>query len=317
VISLKHVLVPTDFSVASEMALTYGRALANKVDATLHVLHVLDNHFLNATIVDPIQLEAAAQWNIERRLTDADRTHLSARAVVEVSGSAGDAIVRYARRHDIGLIVAGTHGRTGMAHVLMGSVAEHVVRTSPCPVLTVRLHERDFVHPKENTMIALRRILVATDFGEASDAALLYGKALACAFGAALHVLHVTDNVYMRNLGGEGYVGPLPGTLQRDIDEQARKRLRDLLIDNDAAPLPTVPALRTSTAPAQAIAEYAKDCGIDLIVMGTHGRGAIGHLLMGSVAEKVVRIAPCPVLTVRHPEREFVLPDTLATNATA
>ena len=67
----------------------------------------------------------------------------------------------------------------------------------------------------------------------------------------------------------------------------------------------------TSNAPADAIVEYAKDSDIDLIVVGTHGRGVMGHLLLGSVAERVVRIAPCPVLTVRHPEREFVLPDAL------
>ena len=73
----------------------------------------------------------------------------------------------------------------------------------------------------------------------------------------------------------------------------------------------------TSGAPASAIVDYANEARIDLIIMGTHGRGTVAHMLMGSVAERVVRTAPCPVLTVRHPEREFVLPDALAAVATA
>lgn len=314
-ISLKHVLVAIDFSPPAEAALTYGRALAEHHGATLHVLHVLENSFLNATVVDPTRLEAAALRRMRERLTD--RGRVTARATVDRSGAPADAIVTYARLHDIDLIVTGTHGRTGMAHVLMGSVAEQVVRTAPCPVLTVRQRERDFVRVEENTMILLNRILVATDFGEAADAALTYGRALARAFDATLHVLHVADNVYMRNLGGEAYVGPLPGALQRDVDAEARRRLHELTVDDDVSPLPTVPALRTSTAPALEIAAYATEHDIDLIVIGTHGRGAIGHLLMGSVAERVVRIAPCPVLTVRHPEHDFVLPDTLTTTARA
>jgi nucleotide-binding universal stress UspA family protein len=65
------------------------------------------------------------------------------------------------------------------------------------------------------------------------------------------------------------------------------------------------------------IVDYARDHDVDIIVMGTHGRGALGHLVMGSVAERVVRLAPCPVLTVRHPEHEFIRPDALATLAEA
>jgi nucleotide-binding universal stress UspA family protein len=73
----------------------------------------------------------------------------------------------------------------------------------------------------------------------------------------------------------------------------------------------------TSGSPAYAIVDYAREYDIDLIVMGTHGRGALAQLMMGSVAERVVRIAPCPVLTVRHPEHEFVQPDTLLVVARA
>ncbi len=158
-------------------------------------------------------------------------------------------------------------------------------------------------------MIALKNILVATDFSEAADAALAYGRALARTFGARLHVLHVADDVYLR-LGGDAYVAVLPD-LQRDVEEAARKRLDEVLVDNDPNPLPTKPVVVTSSATALAIVQYARDAQTDLVIVGTHGRGAVAHLLMGSVAERVVRTAPCPVLTVRHPEHEFVTPDTL------
>jgi nucleotide-binding universal stress UspA family protein len=167
-------------------------------------------------------------------------------------------------------------------------------------------------------MIQMKNVLVATDFGEAADAALSYGRTLAGTFGATLHVIHVAENVMMRNAGidGESYIMLLPD-LQRDIEDAARKQLVELLIDNDRPPIPTKTSVLTSIAPAESIVEYAKANHIDLIVIGTHGRGGFARLFMGSVAERVVRTAPCPVLTVHHPEREFVVPDTLVATARA
>ena len=159
-------------------------------------------------------------------------------------------------------------------------------------------------------MITLKNILVATDFSEPSDAALTYGRALARHFQATLHVVHVVGHVSSAVYGAEGFATSMP-ELQQEIENAARKQLDDLLVDNDEQPLPTRRVLATSNAPALAIVEYAGREHIDLIVTGTHGRGAVSHLLMGSVAERVARTAPCPVLTVRHPEHEFVVPDTL------
>jgi nucleotide-binding universal stress UspA family protein len=160
-------------------------------------------------------------------------------------------------------------------------------------------------------MMTLKNILVATDFGEASDAALVYGRELAGHFGAALHVLHVAENIYVTTFGAETYAAMAPN-LGRELEDGARARLDELVIDSDGSGPPTKPIVLTSSSPAFAIVDYAGEHGVDVIVMGTHGRGALAHLLMGSVAEKVVRLAPCPVLTVRHPEHEFVRPDALA-----
>lgn len=165
-------------------------------------------------------------------------------------------------------------------------------------------------------MIKLNRIVVATDFGEAADAALDYGRALARTFGAELTLLHVAENLSTAAYGIEGYVGGYPD-FQRDIEESARKQLEALLTEQDRADLAAQPVLLTSNSPELAIVDFAREINADVIIMGTHGRGTMAHLLMGSVAERVVRTAPCPVLTVKHPEHEFVLPDALVAVAKA
>jgi nucleotide-binding universal stress UspA family protein len=163
-------------------------------------------------------------------------------------------------------------------------------------------------------MIAIKNILVATDFGEAADSALGYGRELASRFGATLHVLNVVENFYVTTFGAETYASFVPD-MQRELENAARKRLEEVLIDSDRSGPATKAAVMTSGSAAYAIVEYAREYGIDLIIMGTHGRGVLAHLMMGSVAERVVRIAPCPVLTVRHPEHEFVRPDALVAAA--
>jgi len=151
-------------------------------------------------------------------------------------------------------------------------------------------------------MIVLKQILVATDFSEASAAALNYGRALARTFGASLHLLHVMENPFLR---------PTPAD-PHAIQSATLRGVAGRLTDDDRGVLHATAVLETSDNPADAIVQYARARGIDLIVMGTHGRSAVAQIFDGSVAEKVVRTAPCPVLTVRHPEHEFVVPDAAA-----
>jgi nucleotide-binding universal stress UspA family protein len=146
-IVLKNILVATDFGPASDAALTYGRALAKQFGARLHLLHAAENDFLRASVTDPYMLKAALARRLEDRLTPEDRADRSACTVMETADRPSEAIIAYAKSAGIDLIVLGTHGRTGVSHVLVGSVAERVVRTAPCPVLTVRHLEHDFVLP--------------------------------------------------------------------------------------------------------------------------------------------------------------------------
>lgn len=164
-----RILVPTDFSRSSGAALAHARRLAAPTGATLHVLHVADNVFLRTVLADPRNYEATALWQLREQFPGGDA---GATLVVERSEAPADEIARYARIHNIDLIVMGTHGRGCMANLLLGSVAEKVVRTAPCPVLTVR-EAPVGSEPKD------LRILVATDFSASSDAALGYAKRLA------------------------------------------------------------------------------------------------------------------------------------------
>jgi nucleotide-binding universal stress UspA family protein len=159
-------------------------------------------------------------------------------------------------------------------------------------------------------MIALKNVLVATDFSEPSATALEYGRALARTFGATLHVLHVVNSVFTGVLVADSVSGAY-AVLQKELEESGRKQLDTVLGEDDRRELNGRAILRTFTAPATGIVAYAKEENIDLIVLGTHGRSGWSHFLLGSVAEKVLRTAPCPVLTVRHPEHEFIAPDAL------
>jgi nucleotide-binding universal stress UspA family protein len=151
-------------------------------------------------------------------------------------------------------------------------------------------------------MIQLKNVLVAVGFDETSNIALKYARGMAKTFGARLHVLHVLENSFMRPMAND----------PRAIEAGATKRLLDTLTDDDRTSLHVVPVIRKSDDPADEIVRYAQAEQIDLIVMGTHGRPAVAHLFMGSVAERVVRGAPCPVLTLRYPERELVAADGAA-----
>jgi len=148
-------------------------------------------------------------------------------------------------------------------------------------------------------MINLTRILVPTDFSEPSRSALRYGAAFADQFGAAIHFLHAVEHPTQF-----GFAGINVAELTKDLQAHAETRMEELHSMWSEYAFPLHREIRVGN-PASVIVEYAKEIESDLIVIGTHGHGAIHHMLLGSVAERVVRTASCPVLTVRCPEHEF------------
>ncbi|OFW48733.1 MAG: hypothetical protein A3G77_14625 [Acidobacteria bacterium RIFCSPLOWO2_12_FULL_68_19] len=284
-----RILIATDFSPLSDAALAHARTLAGTFGAQLHLLHVLPNLFLRAVVNDPHGDKPAAVDQLLARLTAEDRARLQPVPVVERSDEPADEIVSYARTRDIGLIVMGTHGRHGMAHTLVGSVAEKVVRAAPCPVLTVR------AVPRGETFT---RVLVPTDFSGPSDAALDCARTIARRLNGTFHLMHVLEEL--------AEVPPATelvevGSRERRAAhlQEATERLAKRLTSDDVALLHATAGAVLGHA-ASAIVDYAADNGFDLIVMGTHGRTGLSHLLMGSVAERVIRDAPCAVVTMRH-----------------
>jgi nucleotide-binding universal stress UspA family protein len=157
--------------------------------------------------------------------------------------------------------------------------------------------------------IKLTKVLVPTDFSEPSATALAYALALARTFGASLHVLHVVEEPLAQGWNGFGL--PALPELRAQVLADAQQRLEEAVppLERDRQATELVTCLGDADGE---IVSFAKARQVDLIVMGTHGRGGMAHLLLGSVAEKVVREAPCPVLTVRHPQREFVSSERIA-----
>lgn len=154
-IDLHRILVPTDFSKHSQNALKYAAAFVDKFGAQLHLLHVVQDLAIfipdMVTVAPPItpsleQMTSAVRAAFERLIQENHLEKFTIQREVR-QGNPFYEIVRYAKEADVDLIVMGTHGHTGLAHMLLGSVTEKVVRKAPCPVLTVRDPEHEFVHP--------------------------------------------------------------------------------------------------------------------------------------------------------------------------
>ena len=157
--------------------------------------------------------------------------------------------------------------------------------------------------------LAFRRILVPTDFSETAETALYYAIQLARMFDGELHLVHVCEDPMLLSSWPILAPGPAP-----EVGEEAavlRAQLKTLLKTEDANRLKSEVHVIVGDPTGLAISRYAAENEFELIVMGTHGRGAVTHALMGSVAEKVVRSAPCPVLTIRHPTHRKIAMDKL------
>jgi len=242
------------------------------------------------------QLRKEADRHLERLADRASQVGLSVKKQV-VIGIPSQKITAIARDNGDDLVVVGTHGRTGLEHVLLGSTAERVIRGAPCPVLAVRGRKPGSAQvPDHSSPIAVRRMLVPIDFSDCSLDALEYAVQVAKHVNAAITILHVMEPVAYG----------LDFTLSHPSELEAKRarlgdRLRDLVQAAAGWGLQADEALRGGL-PADSILDYARSRAVDLIVMGTHGRRGISHLVNGSVTEGVLRRADCPVLTVRSPK---------------
>lgn len=298
--TIQSILFPTDFSACAEHAFQQAAFLADQYGATLHVLHVRETR--KPDLIPPISLSEEEiieqlQGSIrdEAALSEKPHVRLVRSEVRRVSASVG--ILEYADEHRIDLIVMGTHGRHGVNRLFVGSVAEEVVRLATCPVLTVR-------HNQCEPRGILQRILVPIDFSERSEQALWFAAELAQSYRGQLTLLHVVEEVALPGVYG---LDPVPVNTP-DVMARARASLDDLVqqLPDD---VPATAVVMPGHA-ARDILAYADEQDTDLIVIATHGRTGIEHLLLGSVTEKVVRLAPCPVCTMRSTMPPVNIPET-------
>ena len=295
-LTIKNILLAQDFSSSAREALPYALRIAERTGATLHVLFA---EVLHEDLADPAafaaskarDLEDQMQASLDAEAPSAIEPHrLRVEHAVVRNVAAAPAILDYADEHDIDLIVMGTHGRRGVRRLLMGSVAEEVVRLSPCPVLTVR---RDNIDGERGHV---RSILVPVDFSKHAREALRYGKALAGLLGAHLDLLHVVEE----NLHPAFY-GPTVQSVydvEPDLDAKALEQLRKLYAETEGPDGEVSYTVRAGHA-VREVLRFVETEGTDLIVMGTHGLTGMERFFLGSVAEKVVRQSPCPVFTVK------------------
>jgi len=222
---------------------------------------------------------------------------LSASCHVVGGGPAFDEICRLAQKIPADLIVMPTHGRTGLKHVFLGSTAERVVRHSPCPVLVVRERRRQSKTPP---WLTVKRILVPVDFSECSQEGLQYAIGLANQFGARIMLLHATYLGYIYSSEGTALydVRGLQNAARENAERQIRKVVRAAKFGRVKYEIAF-----TDGSPALDICAFAKEHNVDVITTSTHGLTGLKHVLIGSVAEQVVRHAPCSVLVVpSHPQ---------------
>ena len=297
-IAIKRILFPTDFSPCAEQAFAVADQMAKRYGAELHVLHVI---VWSGADLNPGVLYGLPQTEQERILTNV-RGHLSERMesalpqnrpypskIVEVTdSSSADAIVSYVDDHDIDLVVMGTHGRHRLKRLLLGSTAERVVRLAQCPVLTVREASQveDYVP---------RRILVPVDFSDQTESLLRHAMHVAADEHAEIDVVHVVPPQYLPAI----YYGadPLPVPYQ-EIRKRTMVHLKEV-IDKIVGDAVRTRAFVVVGDPVSEILEMAGKTDYDLLIVSTHGYSGLKHVLVGSVAERVVRSAPCPVLVTK------------------
>jgi len=302
-LKLERILCPVDFSPDSRRALDYAIALADWSGAALTVLHVVSTTPIVEVVpsvgvggIQPMVLTDADCQVVMGHLKDfLPDTPAAKKAALRVEGAPDvwAEILAQAEDGRADLLVVGSHGRSGVEHLLLGSTTEKLLRKSPCPVLVVP-HQEDGAAAAPQA--AFRRIVCPIDFSDASLNALERALELAEEADAQLTLLHVIemppDLDEMRSV-----LNTESSDIRASAEARALERLRQL-IPESAVTYCSVSAVIVEGSAHREIVRVARDLQADLIVMGVHGRGAVRVALFGSNTHAVLRRAPCPVLTV-------------------
>jgi len=286
----ERILLPTDGSDAAERALDLAVSVADAHDAELHILYVADTNQpslsrIQGQVVDA--LEGQGQQIVDEAGNRVRGSGVDVTTDV-IQGGPSRTILDYVDDRGVDLVVMGTRGERDVERLLLGSVTERIVRSAPVPVLAVPPNS-DRSYPPES-------VLVGTDGSEGSDAALAEGIDLASIAGATLHVLSVLED----SLLGIDVRSAAAAEERERRDEKLLEAAREQAEDAGV----TVETAIEEGGVVETFNEYAAEHGVDLVLVGTHGRTGFDRRILGSVTEDLLRTADVPVLSVRATDEE-------------
>ena len=299
-ISFKRILCTTDFSVCSMYTIPMAATLAREYGAELLVCHVVDLPPVTAfgeTLLDPEIYWSDAIKDAGEQIEAIMKGASVSWEPLVLGGHAAEKMAALVEERGVDLAVTATHGRSGLQRLFIGSVSERLMRTLQCPLLVVRSPaDEEADAPGVNEEVRFRRILVGCDFSPDSDLAFQNALSLAQQFQSEIHLAHVMEPHAYKDLSKP--------SLGQKSDSQSG--LRDALEEKLLSMIPSE-ALnwcepRTALLagqPYEELVKYAVLHNVDLISLGFRGRGLVETLLVGSTTARVVREAPCPVLSVR------------------
>jgi nucleotide-binding universal stress UspA family protein len=293
-ITITKILCPVDFFPASDAAVNYAAGLAANYDSAVHLLHVITPVAAGAYeyAIDTTEIMKSMEESSMREL-NALAAGLKARGVrAEVELRLGDVYDEIKRAIDAEkpeLIVMGTHGRRGVERWFLGSTTEKLMRHSPVPLVTISAAgEKSFATPR------FRKILVTTDFSEGTSDALAYAFSVAQENESQVTLLHVVHDI-SADVSGR-YRDPLISGVRRQLED---------LIPAEARNWCDIVTRVETGVPYRIIMRTLEDEKIDLLVMNIHGKGMLDRALLGSTAERVVRVSNCPVMLIPPMKRRL------------
>jgi nucleotide-binding universal stress UspA family protein len=293
----KRIVCATDFSDFSNRTVNYGIKLAKEFDSKIYVCHVID---LSSVAIygefqlDPVGLQNRVMKDASEQLEELiGKQHKEWEPLITV-GHAADEISRIVEEKNIDLVVAATRGRSGLKRLILGSVTERLMRTLTCPLLVVQSPDNAFTGPDDQEL-KIENILVGCDFSPDSGLAFEYGLSLAQEFQSELHLAHVIEApIYQELHKTETH---LEEELQEEIHNRLLQKLQDM-VPEEARNWCTPQTSLLDGRPYEELVKYAEQHNIGITVLGTRGHGLVKSLFVGSTTDRVVRRAPCPVLSV-------------------
>jgi nucleotide-binding universal stress UspA family protein len=290
---LRRILFPSDFSNAATHALAHAVGMAERFEAEITLIYVrapfTDDPYMDAGSGESSEVDEDPEAHLNKLAQKLGTDRLTNVAVRRnISAAAG--ILEYVEEDSTDIVVMGTHGRSGLSHFFLGSVTEKVVRHSPVPVLTVGLQRQGYRDSPD-----YQRILAAYDFSEHSKEAVKLAAEMCKAYQAQLRVLYVVDQEVLPGYQ-ETWKVATSQQLPR-LSADAIRSIKETIEDSDLENVDIKVELGDGDGRVHRdITRFADENEIDLIVMGTYGLSGFERMLLGSTTERVVRVAPCPVL---------------------